>query len=159
VEVYLGLPLPDELRLWWKWHNGTDVGEHERAVQCSIGPTFIVLSTTEAVESSRRLRMGAEKDAPEDPDSFWASHWIAIGTDGRVACDAAIDFDAAVPVLDVDYHKAAYPGAVVARSLGEMVRWWIEALESGAWRYDPDHNWWDRHAELVLPERESTGLV
>jgi hypothetical protein len=159
VEAYLGRSVPRELRQWWGWHDGTDVRENERAVQCSIGPTFIVLASAEAVEFSRKLRLGAEEDAPEDPDSLWASSWLAIGSQGRVACESNIEADAPVPVLDVDYHKAAYPGAVIARSLGEMVRWWIEALESGAWRYNDEHGWWERHSELVPPERDLTGLV
>lgn len=159
VESYLGLSIPDELRQWWEWHDGTDVQGHELAVECSIGPIFSVLSASEAIEASQELRAGAEEDAPEDPDSCWTLSWIAIGSQGRVACECDIPSDAPVPVLDVDYHKAAYPGAVVCHSLGKMVRWWIEALESGAWRYDRERNRWDRIYELIPPERDQAGLV
>lgn len=159
LESYLGVPLPDELREWWNWHNGTDVDGNEQMVQSSIGPIFFALSTSGAVETSRELRVGAERDAPEDPDSLWASSWIAIGPQGRVACECNIPADAPVPVLDVDYHKAAYPGAVVCHSLGRMVRWWIEALESGAWRYDRERSRWERIFELIPPERDQAGLV
>ncbi|MDQ2630058.1 MAG: SMI1/KNR4 family protein [Actinomycetota bacterium] len=159
VEAYLGRPLPLELRQWWGWHDGTDVKGHERAVRGLIGPSFKFLRTERAIKFSRELRTGAEEDAPEDPDSLWASSWIAIGTQGRVACECNIGGDDPVPVLDVDYHKAAYPGVVAARSLGEMVRWWIEALEAGAWIYEPEHDWWERREELVPPERDQAGLV
>jgi hypothetical protein len=118
-----------------------------------------MLSSTKAVETSRWLRAGAEKDAPEDPDSLWASSWIAIGPRGEVACECDIRRDAPVLVLDVNYHKAAYPGVVVCHSLGKMVRWWIEALETSAWRYDRERNYWDRIYELIPPERDETGLV
>ena len=159
VEAYLGLPLPDELKQWWGWHDGTDIKEDELAVQGSVGRIFNVVSSTEAVEFSRELRRGAEEDAPEDPDSLWASSWVAIGSQGRVACECNIRRDGPVPVLDVNYHKAAYPGAVVCHSLGKMVRWWIEALESGAWRYERERNRWERTCDLIPPEREETGLV
>ena len=159
VESYLGFPLPTELRQWWGWHNGTDVKPHELAVKGSIGPSYKFLATDRAVRFSRELRTGAEEDEPEDPDSLWASSWIAIGSQGRVACECNIHRDAPVPVLDVDYHKTSKPGAVVADSLGEMVRWWIEALESGAWRYDEEHDRWERTYELIPPERDRTGLV
>jgi len=158
VESYLGTSLPDELREWWRWHDGID-GKGDEMVQASIGPIFFALSTTDAVKNSRELRAGAEEDAPEDPDSLWASSWIAIGSQGRVACECSIPANAPVPVLDVDYHKAAYPGAVVCHSLGKMVRWWIEALESGAWRYDQERNRWERIYELIPPERDQAGLV
>lgn len=159
VESYLGAPLPDELREWWDWHDGTDAERDEQTVQSSIGPLFFALSTAGAVKTSRELRVGAETDAPEDPDSLWASSWIAIGSQGRVACECSIPADAPVPVLDVDYHKAAYPGAVVCHSLGRMVRWWIEALESGAWRYDRERGRWKRIFELIPPERDQAGLI
>jgi hypothetical protein len=159
VESLLGLQLPDELRLWWRWHNGIDFERAEPGVPCSIGPGLFVLSTTEAVESSRALRESAEEDAPDDPDSLWGSSWIAFTPQGRVACECDIRRDGPVPVLDVDYHKAAYPGAVVCHSLGRMVRWWIEALETGAWRYDHERKWWERVYELIPPERDQSGLV
>jgi cell wall assembly regulator SMI1 len=159
IESYLGLPLPDELRQWWGWHDGTDVKPHERAVKASIGPSFEFLSSEEALKMTHEGREIAVDIDPEEPETYWGPTWLAIGSNGMVACDVAVGFDAPVPVLDVDYHKAAYPGVVAARSFGEMVQWWIEALESGAWRYDDEHDRWERHSELVLPERESTGLV
>lgn len=159
VESQLGLALPDELRQWWGWHDGTNVKAQELAVESSIGPSFDLMSSVEAVEVSRRLRSEAEEEAPGDPDSLWASSWIAIGSQGRVACECNIAVDAPVPVLDVDYHKAVYPGAVVCHSVGKMVGWWIEALESGAWRYDTERQRWQRRYELIAPERDQAGLV
>jgi hypothetical protein len=151
--------VPHELRLWWEWHDGSDVEPHELAVNGSFGPSFKVLRIERALEFSRELRQGAEEDAPDDPGSLWASSWLAIGSQGRVACECDLPAEAAVPVLDVDYHKAAFPGALAARSLGEMVSWWIEALELGAWRYDGTHTRWERRPELIPPERDLTGLV
>jgi hypothetical protein len=159
VEEHLGLPLPLEVRQWWGWHDGTDIKPHERAVRGLIGPSFLFLRTERAIRVARECRADAEDIAPEDPDSLWKKTWIAIGSQGRVACECNIAVDAPVPVLDVDYHKAAYPGAVVCHSLGRMVRWWIEALESGAWCYDGERNRWERKYELIAPERDQAGLV
>ncbi|MDQ2630056.1 MAG: SMI1/KNR4 family protein [Actinomycetota bacterium] len=159
VEGYLGRPLPLELRQWWGWHDGTDVKPHEKAAKASIGPLFEFLGAEEALKVTRESTELAQEIDPDEPEVYWGPTWLAIGTDGRVACDIAIGADAPVSILDVDYHKAAYPGAVVAQSLGEMVRWWIEALESGAWRYDDEHDRWERRYELIPPERDRTGLV
>jgi cell wall assembly regulator SMI1 len=161
VEAYLQLPLPlpRELRQWWEWHDGTDVKPHERAVQGLIGPSFIFLGAEDAIQVSRECRAEAVEIAPEEPESLWGPTWLAIGTHGMVACDCAVGEDAPVPVLDVDYHHTSTPGAVVAKSLGEMVGWWIEALETGAWAYEPERDWWRRRSGLISPDRERTGLV
>jgi hypothetical protein len=80
----------------------------------------------------RLRRDDAEDIAPDHPDSVWGKNWLAIGSLGKVACDCAVQAEAPVPILDVDYHHVDVPGTVSARSFGEMVRWWIEALETGA---------------------------
>jgi cell wall assembly regulator SMI1 len=159
AEAYLGLTLPIELRQWWEWHDGTDVKADERSLLASIGPFFAFLGTGEAIECSREMRQIAVDIDPDNPDASWRPTWLAIGKYGRVASEIGMEPDAPVPILDVDYHKAAYPGAVIAQSLGEMVGWWIEALESGAWRYDDEQGRWKRDPELVPLERDLTGLV
>ena len=159
VEEHLGRPLPLEVRQWWGWHDGTDIKPDERAVRGSIGPGLIFLRTERAMEVTRECRDEAEDIAPENPDSLWRKTWLAIGSLGKVACDCAVEFEAPVPILDVDPHHAPVLGAVSACSFGEMVRWWIEALEAGAWIYEPEHDRWERRPELVPPEREVAGLV
>jgi cell wall assembly regulator SMI1 len=159
VESYFGLSLPDELRQWWEWHDGADVKGHERAAKASIGPMFEFLGSEKALKATRKSREIAVDIDPEEPETYWGSTWLAIGTGGRIACDIAIDSDAPVPILNVNYHHVDIPGTVSARSFGEMVKWWIEALESGAWWYDDEHDWWERCEELIPPERDRTGLV
>jgi cell wall assembly regulator SMI1 len=159
VESFFGRQLPTELKLWWGWHNGTDVKPHERAAKASIGPLFDFLNSAEALKATQDSRAIAEETDPDDPETWWGRTWLAIGSSGAVACDVDVRPDAPVPVLDVDYHKTSSPGDVVAESLGQMVGWWIEAIDSGAWRYDDEHDRWERRFELVPPERDVTGLV
>jgi hypothetical protein len=141
VEGYLGRPLPRELRTWWGWHDGTEKGKSdEHAAKGLIGPRFWLHSISQAIEVSRESRGAAEEDMPEDPDYLWNRGWLAIGSIGMVACDPVVPADSAVPILDVDYHHVGVPGTVAARSFGEMVGWWIEALESGAWQYEPERD-------------------
>jgi hypothetical protein len=159
VEDHLSRPLPREVRKWWEWHDGAAIKPHERAVRGLIGPLFIFLGTERAIKISRECRDDAEDIAPENPDSLWRRDWLAIASHGKVACDCGVEADAPVPILNVDYHHTDVPGSLSARSFGEMVRWWIEALEVGAWIYEPEHDWWERREELVPPEREAAGLV
>jgi hypothetical protein len=44
-------------------------------------------------------------------------------------------------------------------SFGTMVKWWTEALQSGAWRYEVETQRWERQPELLSPDRERSGLV
>jgi hypothetical protein len=56
LESEFGWSLPEELRLWWGWHNGTDVKPHERAAKASIGPLFELLGAEEALKVTRESR-------------------------------------------------------------------------------------------------------
>jgi cell wall assembly regulator SMI1 len=159
VEGHLGRPLPLEVRQWWGWHDGTDIAPDELAVQGTIGPSFLFLRTERAIDLTRECRADAEDIAPEDPDALWKKNWLAIATLDRMACDCAVEADAPVPILKVDPHLVDEVGAVAARSFGEMVRWWIEALEAGAWVFDTERGRWERRSELISLERDLTRLV
>jgi hypothetical protein len=76
-----------------------------------------------------------------------------------VACDCAVEPDAPVPILKGDPHLVDEVGTVAARSFGEMVQWWIEALETGIWIYEPDHDRWERKPELISRELDLTRLI
>ena len=158
VESYLSLPLPNELKQWWGWHDGTNPDVYGSAA-ILIGPFFTFMNSQRSITATQERREMAKEIDSDEPETYWGSTWLALGTSGVVSCQCAVESNAPVPVLDVDYHKAAYPGAVVCHSLGEMVRWWIEALESGAWRYDKAQNYWERTYELIPPERDQSGLV
>ncbi len=116
-----------------------------------IGPSFKFDSTSQSICHTKECRDDAEGDPPGYLS--WDETWLAIGRAGMVACDIAVAFDAPVPILDVDYHHVDIPGTVAARSFGEMVGWWIEALENGARVYDSEHDVWERGEDLVPPER------
>ena len=47
----------------------------------------------------------------------------------------------------------------VAHSFGQVVSWWIDALQTGAWTYDPDAQRWSRDPQLMPVQREQSGLV
>lgn len=96
---------------------------------------------------------------PENSDRLWEKTWLAVASLGGVACDCAGEADAPVPILKGDPHLFDELGTVAARSFGEMVRWWIEALETGAWFYEPEQERWERNSELISLERDLTRLI
>jgi cell wall assembly regulator SMI1 len=157
VESNLGLSLPAELRTWWEWHDGTDEEREKGQVQRTLGPMFHFEGTARAIESTQACREIAIEVAPEDPESQWHRSWVSIVNLGDMACDCAVGAHDPVPVVDGNPHYA--PGRVAARSLGEMVRWWVEALEGGAWVYRQNISGWERNGNLVPPERDLVRLV
>jgi hypothetical protein len=74
-------------------------------------------------------------------------------------CDCSVG-ERPSPVRVVDFHAEPEEShLIMARSLGEMVGWWIEGLEGGAYRYDHESDLWHRDESLITPERLNTLLV
>ena len=80
---------------------------------------------------------------------------------GEIRCDCSGAQSAPVPIYWAYSHDHDAEGLTVPKveSFGTMVRWWIEALESGAWRYELENHRWERHPERLSPDRERSGLV
>jgi hypothetical protein len=155
VESYLRTPLPEEVKLWWSWHDGVEA--EPGAGRCSIGPFFYFCGSGEAIGATREAR---EILLDADPETLMARRGtLGLTPLSLVACSCVVAADAPVPILDFDPRLADQMGTLAARSFGEMVGWWIEALESQAWRYGHNRGRWDRVADLISIEREATGLV
>jgi hypothetical protein len=155
LEDYLGMPLPVELRTLYEWHDGTGEGRPDEHAACGQIGDFTFHTTAEAVGYTQECRDDAVDLDSDDPGYWWGQSWLAIGNVGKIACDCSSPRDALVPILNVDYHHVEVPGTVAGRSIGEMVDWWIEALECGALRYDTGRDVWQRDEALIPPEREA----
>jgi hypothetical protein len=140
----LGLRLPGEAQTWWSWHNGCP-GYGLAKLATPIGEKL--LNIDEAVDVYREYRdivvRHAEPDIPElaNPDDRWSPSWLPIT--GR---QTPIVIDCSEPETDVTRLRCINLAYVTeskeigAQSLGQMVIWWIGAIDSGAWV-------WDRSAE------------
>jgi hypothetical protein len=164
----LGLRLPLEARRWWGWHDGLSVApdmprkDHELG-----GPGFVYLTLADAVDVYTRMRgIAKELAATSGPDTIeadglWHPMWFPVteaSHGGIVACDCTDPTAMRTPIRAVHW-KNVVLGKIRARSFGEMVTWWIEAIDSGAWRYDAEVAAWRYDWERLEPERELTGLV
>jgi cell wall assembly regulator SMI1 len=144
----LGLRLPDEARVWWEWRDGASPGGRDRV----FGPGKNCLSVEAAVAQYRQSRSVAEKsiepDLPplDDPDFLWNPAWLPIVGPGLLIvldCSAS-EPSGPVPVRFIDWQAQPEEFAQVqARSFGEMVGWWLRALETGAWRWRRSEQEWD----------------
>jgi hypothetical protein len=136
----LGIDLPEEARVWWRWHNGTrsDKPMTHREVFARIPLT--IEQAAEAYEDERD-----------------AMHQL-FGLTGLLAPlseKPLIFFGGAGPALQpvpIYVQNDIDAPAVVLPSIGALVEAWIELLESGAWE-PGDDGAWHKH-----PERVPSGL-
>ena len=144
--------LPDEARLWWRWHDGVPADAVRTSVERSMGaPGFEYLPLAEAAavyETQRTLAVSAAEGAGpaplDDPAYWWRPSWFPVtvsATGTVVAVDCAAGPGVTAPVLAVDWWHEDFRRPAAA-SLGGMVRAWIEAFDSQRWRWLPDESRW-----------------
>jgi len=161
----LGLSLPGEARRWWGWHDGVEVdGVTLARDRAMTGTGFGNLSLAEAVSEARARRQHAAEAAGDEAERLWQPTWMpfAVNSGGGVAAfDCARPEVLRTPIHVIDWHRSA-PNDLhgpQAPSLGLVVEWWIEAFDSGAYRYDSGRAVLERRDELVPAEATATWLV
>jgi cell wall assembly regulator SMI1 len=129
------------------------------------GSAFFFLPLAEAIEqyrSSRRVAEAAARDADE-VDRLWHPSWFPITVTGYgavIACDCSVAPEAPTPIRLVDWGHNERSDVPVADSFGQMVIWWIEAIETGAWWYDAGLGRWEiDHSRLRDTSVALTRLV
>jgi cell wall assembly regulator SMI1 len=159
----LGLRLPIEARVWWEWHDGSTYGGWEKV----LGPGNVCLSLEESVKKYQQCRIEAEElvvpDCPplDDPDFRWNPAWLPVcGDPGHpVVIDCSVAEGEPTPIRFIDWQNVDGFFKPRAVSFGQMVSWWIRAIDSGAWRWNPERDRWDRHDELRDDEFKNNPLV
>jgi cell wall assembly regulator SMI1 len=156
----LGLRLPQEVRIWWRWRNGTIYGGRRKLP----GPWHEAMSIEDAIEHYQQCRQVAINTAGDwphnDPDLIWSPSWLPIiKTTQPVAVDCSVPEDTPTPVLHIDWSDLEHSRRPRACSIGEMVSWWIAALENDAWYWDEQDKWWRTRRERLAPELRTNPLV
>lgn len=148
----LGVRLPTEARVWWGWHDGTEID----LLSHGIGNYIVPLQLAHAVEKYRELlQVAADVTADDEtyePHDFWRREWFPFAMPRRadLACDCSVAEGAPTPIRHVEFELPAESQEPVAPSLGAVVSLWIEAIDSGAWTYN--HNrppGWVTHPERL----------
>jgi hypothetical protein len=127
-----------------------------------LGPDLPFLPLEEAAALYRHAREQAIHVAGDRADYWWRPSWFPITMRlGEIRCDCSGPQSAPAPIYWAYSHDHDAEGLTVPKveSFGTIVKWWIEALESGAWRYEVENHRWERHSELLSADRESSGLV
>lgn len=154
----LGLRLPAEARTWWAWHDGAE--PDPAAVSRQLGPGQEYLSLREAV----RLYQDEREMFTHDPfvrELRPADRFPIAYVSGPITCDCSVDEGAPTPIFHVHSHDYDIDGVrnPKAGSFGEMVTWWIEALEGGGWVWDRSGSHWTRNESRLDARHSASGLV
>ena len=168
-----GLRPSTEARTWWAWSGGVPLDAIEQPNDGSVGPGRHYAEPVKVVELYRSMRATAA-DAAADAATFasgteratadwwWQPGWLPITTNGAgttIACDCSVPDGQPSPMYAVNYGARQNFYQPSAASFGETVQWWIDALDTHAWRYDPDASRWHYDWQIVDRDRQLSGLV
>ncbi len=161
LSAQIGLHLPDEARLWWKWHDGASPLSDDPygGNACTVGPQRRIWTLAETITARADELELAKEVEPDDPDYWWNPSWLPFTT-APTAVDCTPDDDGCCAVRNTDpMWDPNDRGPQVAASIGELVELWIYALDNRIWRWDPsigDRGGWFQDHDLVTPELRRT---
>ncbi len=157
----LGVTLPAEAKRWWGWHDGAVMpGDAYPA----LGPKFAFRPLADRVREYEFQRMLAEEVAEGDErerERAWPAHMFPFVdlVDGSVLMlDCSTEGEAATVWLNpvdglYDDHAPAAP------TVGQLVSWWVDALQGGGWLFDQDQQLWIIAADALPAQAQAVGLV
>ncbi len=158
----VGLTLPDEARVWWGWRNG-----FARGGGFAFFPGFSAVPLAEAVDVYQMMRHVAANTAEpglptrETADELWWPGWFPLDRDNdHFVVDCSVAPGEPTPIRIATWELLAdesWPPR--ARSFGEAVTRWCEAMDLGAvvWQADPGA-WVRGEIDRPWPEVPGWGL-
>jgi cell wall assembly regulator SMI1 len=161
----MGLSLPDEARLWWRWHDGVPPGAGDARWMgvCEY------LQLAEAVRLHRYWSdlardMAEVAMTPEQADAsyWWDPNWFPITqtvSGAALVCDCSVERQAPTPIRLIDWEFPEAFATPVVASFGELVAGWIEQLDVGAWSFDQERGQWDYREDRLPPARRNSRNV
>ena len=152
----IGLVAPEELIVWYGWHNGVRLTPGDKYVGL---PPFVVQANLDWSISNYRYQV-----SEGIPAGVWAENWFCMESDRGLAayCSGnATD----LPLLrreqveEYDFLDASIAHQIV--SLCTMVSWWIEALSIGAVRpiHDRGRPAWAYQGDLLTSIDHGTYIL
>lgn len=147
----VGIELPPELRLWWRWFNGAT-----RPRRVELTPVLEILSLELALRGRGTMMDVASgvTETPDDAERVYPSSLLPVfGSGGSVTIAANSALGPATPLRYVEFHPNDHPLLMLAPSLGDAVHRWVEMFEAGYYRWDEGRSEWDlsRHDAARQP--------
>lgn len=129
----LGLRVSEEARVWWRWHNGVaSTADCARSSWDRIGPTcrWRTPSLTARPVARWVLTSTAIRPRPRGRARGCPSPWTSCESSLTARCPTKPTYPSRS--FSFEEPEAAADGLP---SLGELVRLWVEVIDSGAWRW------------------------
>lgn len=153
----LGITLPPEAARWWTWHDGAEYDPRRQRGGREIGPLGEFYTLEEAVAKTFQLRrLAADIDRHDGPYRMWWPELVVLTTTrhgSTVACDCT-DPEADITPIRVIDPELPEQYLQPARSFGEAVTWWIDAMRAGGWIFDRELDQWLASADGLDTDRE-----
>jgi hypothetical protein len=128
----LGYAIPDELRRWYRWHNG------------SANRAVILSRAFRPLDDSVARTLEFEQDEEQ-----WPKGWTLVMDEKPLLIfDCRGGVSVPVPVWHFDY-AFDFPTRPVFASIGDMVSFWIELIDDGQISWDADG---EEHVRQPVPE-------
>ena len=145
----LGIVLPEEARVWWGWHDGTDphfIDPIQGGKFAMLAPGRIFLSLGDGVKQCQSLReVGWEGKEQHD---LWRQ-WLPLNTlEDPTMLDCTADAPARVFRLEFQFRDRR----LELPTLGALVDAYIEAFDSGAWWLEQpgrEDSRWQQDVEMI----------
>ena len=136
----LGLPVPDEIAVWFAWHNGVV----DLSLWSRVFPRFEFYPID--VVESRYSNEGGQPLGYKDGE--WNPNWIhLLGDNNGVAFECRGPTSAAPRVRPIEstgeWGTQVDNGFCQVVSLCTPVAWWIESLRKGEFTWHPQARAWD----------------
>lgn len=136
AEARYGFALSEDIKAIWSWHNGTGpAASPDTPIDIGAGWRFMDLDTS--IEYAQSV-LSIWNDG--DADRYVYSRWVTFDRASRsdvIETSNAQITDSSVLVADITSSVLTYPILTVA----EKLRWFIRAIESGAWYVDERGDW------------------
>jgi hypothetical protein len=153
----LGMDPPQELVAWYAWHDGlTTPTPH--------WPGEALLMAWHPYSLEQALAEYHSRDRGEETWQ-WQPTWWPLAKDGgpqRVAvhCTPPQGVHATVRVVEPAAGLFAADDVPPVTGLAQVVTWWTEAIDTGAYTFVPEAGAWDiPDRNLIPPERRRTFLL
>ncbi|MEY2515755.1 MAG: hypothetical protein QOJ89_3113 [bacterium] len=128
----LGIALPEEARVWWRWHDGLRPGRGPQSWDLLPGRSLLSLEDALDLFVPEREHM-ADDGFPDMLLTPVTRHPIIL-----FGCDGAPD--APVPVYVMDDWSDEAPRLALP-SIGELVLTWTSYIDTGIVTTGPDGDW------------------
>jgi cell wall assembly regulator SMI1 len=139
----LGLDLPEEARVIWRWHDGIESSAGANALGAVGEQLLSIASAVAEAQEHRTLLTKACREMGTEGDPRYHPGWLPlIGPEYPLVIDCRVGRNDPSPVRIISWEDPN-PPPVVARSIGEVFALWGDLIRMGAWLWNTDSADWE----------------